>query len=152
MNILGRNLQTLYFFWQVNLENVACSLKFADKMCMQLQSYRIIPKTVTRIIILGMNTLRKNGGNCHLHFPHLCTFWGDNVLQTGNTFSLYILYFLILVCIRKQQFTQFRLYFLFGFFFATFRPTRESFIWRHHHCWWRAAKFDLCSALMAIEQ
>ena len=27
-----------------------------------------------------------------------------------------------------------------------------SFIWRRHYCQWRAAKFDLCSALMAIEQ
>ena len=25
-------------------------------------------------------------------------------------------------------------------------------IWRRHHCRWRAANFDLCSALMAIEQ
>ena len=30
----------------------------------------------------------------------------------------------------------------------------ENFIliWRRHHCRWRAANFDLCSALMAIEQ
>ena len=27
-----------------------------------------------------------------------------------------------------------------------------SLIWRRHHCRWRAAIFDLCSALMAIEQ
>ena len=27
-----------------------------------------------------------------------------------------------------------------------------SLIWRRHHCWWRAANFDPCSALMAIEQ
>ena len=27
-----------------------------------------------------------------------------------------------------------------------------SLIWRSHHCRWRAANFDLCSALMAIEQ
>ena len=27
-----------------------------------------------------------------------------------------------------------------------------SLIWRRHHCRWRAANFDLCSALMAIEQ
>ena len=27
-----------------------------------------------------------------------------------------------------------------------------SLIWRRHHCRWRAAHFDLCSALMAIEQ
>ena len=27
-----------------------------------------------------------------------------------------------------------------------------SHIWRRHHCRWRAANFDLCSALMAIEQ
>ena len=27
-----------------------------------------------------------------------------------------------------------------------------SLIWRHHHYQWRAANFDLCSALMAIEQ
>ena len=27
-----------------------------------------------------------------------------------------------------------------------------SLIWRRHHCRWRAANFDLCSAHMAIEQ
>ena len=27
-----------------------------------------------------------------------------------------------------------------------------SVTWRRHHCRWRAANFDLCSALMAIEQ
>ena len=27
-----------------------------------------------------------------------------------------------------------------------------SLIWRRHHCRWRAAKFDLCSALISIEQ
>ena len=27
-----------------------------------------------------------------------------------------------------------------------------SLIWRRHHCRWKAANFDLCSALMAIEQ
>ena len=27
-----------------------------------------------------------------------------------------------------------------------------SLIWRRHHCRWRATNFDLCSALMAIEQ
>ena len=27
-----------------------------------------------------------------------------------------------------------------------------SLVWRHHHCRWRTANFDLCSALMAIEQ
>ena len=27
-----------------------------------------------------------------------------------------------------------------------------SLIWRRHHDWWRAANFNLCSALMVIEQ
>ena len=27
-----------------------------------------------------------------------------------------------------------------------------SLLWRRHHCPWRAVNFDLCSALMAIEQ
>ena len=27
-----------------------------------------------------------------------------------------------------------------------------SLIWRRHHCRWRAANFDLCSALIAVEQ
>ena len=27
-----------------------------------------------------------------------------------------------------------------------------SLIWRRHHFWWRAANFDLCSTLKAIEQ
>ena len=38
---------------------------------------------------------------------------------------------------------------LFGFFYPTWEI---SLIWRCHHCQWRAANFDLCSALMAIEQ
>ena len=34
-----------------------------------------------------------------------------------------------------------------------FRLTRNfSLIWRRHHHWWRAAHFDLCSALMLIVQ
>ena len=37
--------------------------------------------------------------------------------------------------------------------FGVYRPTWEfSFIWRRHHCRWKRANFDLCSALMAIEQ
>ena len=38
--------------------------------------------------------------------------------------------------------------------FRVFRPTREVFahFWTRYHCRWKAANFDLCSALMAIEQ
>ena len=33
------------------------------------------------------------------------------------------------------------------------RPTwKFLLIWRHHHCRWRAANFDLCSTLMTFEQ
>ena len=40
------------------------------------------------------------------------------------------------------------------FCFCLFCPTREFFtyIWKRHNGRWRAANFDLCSALMAIEQ
>ena len=39
------------------------------------------------------------------------------------------------------------------FCFEFFVPLENfSFIWRRHHCRWRAANFNLCSALMAIEQ
>ena len=39
------------------------------------------------------------------------------------------------------------------YLFVIFRPTREfSLFWRRHHCGWRATNFDLCSALVAIEQ
>ena len=31
-------------------------------------------------------------------------------------------------------------------------PENSSFIWRRHHYRWRTAQFDLCAALMAIEQ
>ena len=42
---------------------------------------------------------------------------------------------------------------LFVSLFRVFRPTREFLlIWRRDHCRWRAKKFDLCFALMAIEQ
>ena len=37
--------------------------------------------------------------------------------------------------------------------FGDFRPTRQFFTHiKRHICRWRAANFDLCSALMAIEQ
>ena len=37
--------------------------------------------------------------------------------------------------------------------FGIYRPTREfSLTRRRHHYWWRAANFNLCSALIAIEQ
>ena len=37
--------------------------------------------------------------------------------------------------------------------FVVFRPSREFFfIWSRHNCLWRSANFDLCSALVAIEQ
>ena len=39
---------------------------------------------------------------------------------------------------------------LFVWVFVCFRRT-FSLIWRRHNYWWRAANFDLCSALMDIE-
>ena len=43
--------------------------------------------------------------------------------------------------------------FCFCFMFWFFVPLENfSLIWRRHHCRWRAANFDLSSALMAIEQ
>ena len=36
-------------------------------------------------------------------------------------------------------------------YFGFYHPAWE-FIWRRHQCRWRAANFDLCSALMANEQ
>ena len=36
--------------------------------------------------------------------------------------------------------------------FGVLCPTRVFFIWKSYHCRWRAANFDLCSALMAIER
>ena len=46
------------------------------------------------------------------------------------------------------------LWILFLFVCMEFSVPLENFslIWRHHHCRWRAANFELCSALMAIEQ
>ena len=42
---------------------------------------------------------------------------------------------------------------LFVCLFVFFVPLENfSFIWRRHHCWWRASNVDLCSALMAIRQ
>ena len=45
---------------------------------------------------------------------------------------------------------------IFIFWFAcveVFVPLENfSLIWRRHHCRWRAANFDLCSALVVIEQ
>ena len=43
--------------------------------------------------------------------------------------------------------------FAFVCFFGFFVPLENcSLIWRRHHCRWRAANFDLCSALVTIEQ
>ena len=39
--------------------------------------------------------------------------------------------------------------FVWGFFVQL---DNFSLIWRHHNCRWRAANFDLCSALVAIDQ
>ena len=41
---------------------------------------------------------------------------------------------------------------LFVCLFGVYCPTWEFFTHMEHHCRWRAANFDLCSALMAIEQ
>ena len=42
---------------------------------------------------------------------------------------------------------------IFCSFVSLFVPFENfSPIWRRHHCRWRAAKFDVCSALTAIEQ
>ena len=39
------------------------------------------------------------------------------------------------------------------FKFSFYVPLQNfSLIWGHHHCRWRAENFDLCTALMAIEQ
>ena len=49
-------------------------------------------------------------------------------------------------------FKMFNLLRLFFVLLRVFVPLENfSLIWRRHHCWWRAANFDLCSALMAIE-
>ena len=40
-----------------------------------------------------------------------------------------------------------------GWLYGVIVPLENfSIIWRRHHCRWRVANFDLCSALMAIEQ
>ena len=37
--------------------------------------------------------------------------------------------------------------------FGVFVPLKNfSLIWRRHHCRWSASNFDLCSALMTVEQ
>ena len=39
------------------------------------------------------------------------------------------------------------------FLCSCFVPLEKfSLFWRHHHCRWRIAHYDLCSALLAIEQ
>ena len=41
----------------------------------------------------------------------------------------------------------------FVYFLCVLRPTQEFFfIWKHHHYRWRAANFDLYSALVTFEQ
>ena len=43
--------------------------------------------------------------------------------------------------------------FLFVFCFGFLIPLEIFyFIWKRHHCRWRTAKFDLCSAFLAIKQ
>ena len=41
---------------------------------------------------------------------------------------------------------------LFGVFHPTWPLEDFSLIWRRHHYQWKAAKFVICSALMAVEQ
>ena len=54
----------------------------------------------------------------------------------------------------KNYMTRWQTFFdSYRFFLLKFIVPLEKFslIWRHHHCRWRAAYFDLCSALMVIE-
>ena len=77
------------------------------------------------------------------------------LLQTGCSIWRACWAFLSLVALSHQWY---KLCYL-GFFVCLFVclgfivPLENcSPIWRRHHCRWRAANFDLCSTLMAIEQ
>ena len=71
--------------------------------------------------------------SCH---THPMSFPLEHTLMVFNFTSTWVSYtILFYVCL--------------GIFFPF---ENFSLIWRHHHCWWRAANFDLCLALMAIEQ
>ena len=68
----------------------------------------------------------------------------------------------IMFKLRGKQntfYTNFHSFYYTGFIFCLvvcfgfFVPLEDfSLIWRRHYCWWRAAKFDLYSALMATKQ
>ena len=70
-------------------------------------------------------------------------------------FEIYLCYFFLKTLMSLQghvSFQGFRRFWTAGLS-GVYRHTREfSLIWRRHHYRWRAANFDLCSALVAIEQ
>ena len=75
-------------------------------------------------------------------FTILSEVWNILVInwKDGDSLFSYFVILCLIVC-----------FFLFGVYFIV--PLENfSLIWRRHHYRWRVANFDLCSALMIIEQ
>ena len=77
------------------------------------------------------------------------TYWNNKNCRFFLHFTyIHVSFFL------KRNIALLNLICLFACLFGIFRPTREFFthIWRSHHYRWKTENFDLCSALMVIEQ
>ena len=98
---------------------------------------RVDPITISQCLILYWTKIMQQIMHNHKIFKTFIMLWRNNVYNEETRFD--VLFFENSKCLFR----------LFGFF----RSTREFlYIWRRHHYWWRAANFDICSALMAIEQ
>ena len=84
----------------------------------------LMPNSLPIFLFVGLETIQKNSA---LSFP--C-----NTFQIWNTLHL--------LCLIYSKWCLFLC--LFGFFIVPLN--NFSLIWRHHHCRWRTANFDLCSA------
>ena len=101
--------------------------------------------------------------NCTLFIPHAISCGGYNIFDPSAGQSVRwsvspsvgpIFFFLVLSAqpskTSQQKFVKLCILFFLGFVLSHSRIF--PFLCRCHHCRWRAANFDLYSALMAIEQ
>ena len=78
-------------------------------------------------------------GKISKHRILLIVSYHNRVTKLDHLFSNTLYMLLKCVC----------LFVLYGFYVQL---ENFSLIWRRHHYWWKVDNFDLCSALMAIEQ
>ena len=89
--------------------------------------------------------------NLHLLTPHLSFFVWRNLNYISSVSVIGGLPAIIWLKYCRYVVKPYTIVCLFVWSFSS-HSRIFSLIWRRHHCRWRAANFDLCSALMAIEQ